>query len=297
MYALFVLLRAASLEQRERWLRPIADGALRLQAFAVTEPDAGSDTPAISTRAIRDGDDYVITGQKVFTSRVQHSDLMLVLARTTPLEHCERRTDGMSLFLVDLQAAGDTVRVAPISTMINHETNSLFLDGLRVPSANRIGTEGGGFTAILKALNAERILIAAECIGDARWFLDRASTYARERVVFGRPIGQNQGVAFPLAQSSMRIEAAAAMVARAAAAYDEGLEDGVLANTAKYLASEASIETGDAAMSTFGGWGMTKEYGIERKFREARLFRVAPITNNLILAHIAHKVLRLPRSY
>ena len=259
MYGLFVLLRSASKEQKETYLPAIANGQVRLQAFAVTEPDAGSDTLSIRTRAVRDMNGYVVSGQKVFTSRVQHSDLMLILARTTPPEECRRRTDGMTLFIVDLKEAGDAVRAVPIKTMINHETNTLFIDELHLPLSARIGEEGNGFHHILDALNAERILIAAECIGDARWFLERASNYARERVVFGRPIGQNQGVAFPLAHSYLQTEAASAVQQRAASAFDAGEDEGgILANAAKYLASEAAIAAGDAAMTTFGS-GITSK--------------------------------------
>jgi acyl-CoA dehydrogenase len=298
MYGMFVLLRSASDELKAAYLPKIAEGRLRLQAFGVTEPDAGSDTASIRTKAVRDGDRYRISGQKVFTSRLQHSDLLLLLARTSPLEDGPKRTDGMSLFLVDLNDAGAAIRAEPIRTMINHETNMVFIDDLSVPEICRIGDEGRGFYVLLDALNAERILIAAECIGDGHWFVDRASDYARNRVVFGRPIGMNQGVSFPLARCRLNLEAAASVQARAATAYDGGTDnDGFLANAAKYLASEAAIEAGDAAMTTFGGWGMTAEYGIERKFRETRLFRVAPVTNNLILAQVSHRTLGLPRSY
>jgi acyl-CoA dehydrogenase len=297
MYALWVLLRTGTEEQRSKWLPRIAEGALRLQAFGVTEPDAGSDTPTITTRAVRDGDHYTINGQKVFTSRVQHSDLLLLLARTTPLDAVDRRVDGMTLFLVDLREVGTSVRAEPIRTMVNHETNALFIDELRVPLDARLGEEGRGFQHLLDALNAERILIASECIGDGRWFIDRAVAYANERVVFGRPIGSNQGVQFPLADAHMRVEAADAIRWRAVDAFDAGAPAGPLANMAKYLASEASIAAGDAAMTTFGGWGMTVEYGIERKFRETRLYRVAPITNNLVLGFVGQHVLGLPKSY
>ena len=297
MYALWVLLRAGTEDQRSKWLPQIAKGALRFQAFGVTEPDAGSDTPTITTRAVRHDDHYVINGQKVFTSRVQHSDLLLLLARTTPLEEVARRTDGMTLFLVDLRDSEDAIRAEPIRTMVNHETNALFIDDLRVPMEARVGEEGSGFYHLLDALNAERILIASECVGDGRWFIDRSVAYANQRVVFGRAIGSNQGVQFPLAHAHMDIEAADAIRWRAVETFDAGGPTGALANMAKYLASEAAIAAGDAAMTTFGGWGMTVEYGIERKFRETRLYRVAPITNNLVLGYVGQHVLGLPKSY
>jgi acyl-CoA dehydrogenase len=297
MYALWVLLRTGSAQQRSHWLPQIASGKVRLQAFGVTEPDAGSDTPTITTRAVRDGDGYVVNGRKVFTSRVQHSDLLLLLARTTPLDEVSRRTDGMTLFLVDLREARETVRAEPIRTMVNHETNMLFIDDLRLPLEACIGEEGRGFHHLLDALNAERILIASECVGDGRWFVDRSVAYANERVVFGRPIGANQGVQFPLAHAYMGVQAADAVRWQAVEAFDDGAPVGALANMAKYLASEAAIAAGDAAMTTFGGWGMTVEYGIERKFRETRLYRVAPITNNLVLGYVGQHVLGLPKSY
>jgi acyl-CoA dehydrogenase len=297
MYALWVLLKTGSEAQRSHWLPKIAAGEVRLQAFGVTEPDAGSDTPMISTRAVRDGDGYVVNGQKVFTSRVQHSDLLLLLARTTAIESVDRRTDGMTLFLVDLREVGSAVRAEPIRTMVNHETNTLFIDDLRLPLSARVGEEGKGFKHLLDALNAERILIASECVGDGRWFIDRSVEYANTRSVFGRPIGRNQGVQFPLAHAHMSLEAADAVRWRAVEAFDSGAPTGALANMAKYLASEASISAGDAAMTTFGGWGMTVEYGIERKFRESRLYRVAPITNNLVLSYVGQHVLGLPKSY
>ncbi|MEX2467376.1 MAG: acyl-CoA dehydrogenase family protein [Gemmatimonadota bacterium] len=297
MYTMGTLLRHGSGEQKRRWLPDIASGALRLQAFAVTEPDAGSDTTRISTFAERRGDAYVIRGQKIFISRVQHSDLMVVLARTTPLDEVEKRTDGLSVFVVDLREAGDALRVVPVDTMINHETNEVFFDELEVPAANLIGEEGQGFRYILSGMNAERILLASESVGDALYFIDRASAYAGERVVFSRPIGQNQGVQFPIADAYIRTMGAAALRDRAVELYDAGTPCGAEANMSKYLASEAAWEAANAAMDTFGGYGMAEEYGIERKFREARLYLVAPVANNLVLAHVAQHVLGLPRSF
>lgn len=297
MYTMGTLLRHGSEEQKQRWLPEVASGDLRLQAFAVTEPDAGSDTTRISTFAERRGDHYVIRGQKIFISRVQHSDLMILLARTTPLDEVEKRTDGLSVFVVDLRDAGDAVRVVPVDTMINHETNEVFFDELEVPAANLIGEEGKGFRYILGGMNAERLLLASESVGDALFFVDRASAYAGERVVFSRPIGQNQGVQFPIAGAYIRAMGAAAMRDRAVELYDAGAPCGAEANMSKYLASEAAWEAANAAMDTFGGYGMAEEYGIERKFREARLYLVAPVANNLVLAHVAQHVLGLPRSF
>ncbi|MCA1789581.1 MAG: acyl-CoA/acyl-ACP dehydrogenase [Thioalkalivibrio sp.] len=297
MYTMGTLLRHGSEEQKRRWLPDIASGALRLQAFAVTEPDAGSDTTRISTFAERRGDRYVIRGQKIFISRVQHSDLMILLARTTPLDQVEKRTDGLSVFVVDLRDAGDALRVVPVDTMINHETNEVFFDELEVPAENLIGEEGKGFRYILGGMNAERILLASESIGDALFFVDRASAYAGERIVFSRPIGQNQGVQFPIAGAYIRTMGAAAMRDRAVELYDAGTPCGAEANMSKYLASEAAWEAANAAMDTFGGYGMAEEYGIERKFREARLYLVAPVANNLVLAHVAQHVLGMPRSF
>ena len=297
MYTMGTLLRHGSEEQKRRWLPEIASGALRLQAFAVTEPDAGSDTTKISTFAERRGDWYVIRGQKIFISRVQHSDLMILLARTTAIGDVEKRTDGLSVFVVDVRDAGDALRVVPVDTMINHETNEVFFDELEVPVENRIGEEGRGFRYILGGMNAERILLASESVGDALFFVDRASAYAGERVVFSRPIGQNQGVQFPIAGAYIRTMGAAALRDRAVALYDGGEPCGAEANMSKYLASEAAWEAANAAMDTFGGYGMAEEYGIERKFREARLYLVAPVANNLVLAHVAQHVLGLPRSF
>ncbi len=296
MYIMGTLLRHGSEEQKRRFLPRIASGELRLQAFAVTEPNAGSDTTRIETRAENQGDHYIINGQKIFISRVQHSDLMLLLARTSPYDS-DNRAGNLSVFLVDLKEAGEHVRADPLETMINHETNVVYIEDLVVPAENLIGEEGMGFRHILSGMNAERILIAAECVGDGRFFIDEATRYASEREVFGRPIGQNQGVQFPIAASYAQIEAAALMTYQAAARYDAGESIGAEANMAKYLASEASWSAADACMSTFGGYGMTVEYNIERKFRETRLYKIAPIANNLILAFLAHHVLGLPRSY
>jgi alkylation response protein AidB-like acyl-CoA dehydrogenase len=297
MYTMGTLLRHGSEDQKRRYLPAIARGELRLQAFAVTEPDAGSDTTRISTTATQVDDRYVIHGNKIFISRVQHSDLMILLARTTAADRVNRKRDGLSVFLVDLRNAGDRLRVRPVDTMINHETNELFFDGLEVPVENRIGDEGAGFDYILSGMNSERILLASESIGDALYFLDRASEYARTRVVFGRPIGQNQGVQFPLAQAYIATQGAIALRDRAASLYDSGAVAGAEANIAKYAASQAVWEAANTAMDTFGGYGLAVEYGIERKFREARLYLVAPIANNLVLAHVAEHVLKLPRSF
>jgi acyl-CoA dehydrogenase len=298
MYVMGAILRHGTPEQKARYLPPLARGELRLQAFAVTEPEAGSDTPSIRTTAVRRGDRYVISGQKVWTSRVEHSDLMLLLARTTPPDQVRRRGDGLSLFLVDLRAnLGKTIHVRPIRTMINHPTAEVFLDGVEVPVEDRIGEEGQGFWCVLDGMNVERILIAAECVGDGDYFLDRAVAYAKERRVFGRPIGQNQGVQFPLAQAYARVRAADLMRFRAAELCDAGLPCGPEANMAKLLAAEAAWEAANAALQTFGGYGFAREYPIERKFRETRLYQVAPVSTNLVLAYLAHQVLGLPRSY
>jgi alkylation response protein AidB-like acyl-CoA dehydrogenase len=297
MYTMGTLLRHGSREQKERWLPPIARGELRLQAFAVTEPDAGSDTTRISTFAERRGDRYVVNGQKVFISRVQHSDLMLLLARTTPRDGVEEKTGGLSVFVVDLREAGDAVRVRPLATMINHETNELFFDDLEIPVENRIGEEGQGFRYILSGMNAERLLLASESIGDALFFIDRASAYANERVVFDRPIGRNQGIQFPIARAYIHAQGAIAVRDGAVSLYDAGEPCGPEANMSKYLASEAAWEAANVAMDTFGGYGMAEEFGIERKFREARLYLVAPVANNLVLSFVAQHVLGLPRSF
>lgn len=296
MYTMGTLLRHGSAEQKARWLPEIASGALRLQAFAVTEPDAGSDTTRISTFAERKGDVYVVNGQKVFISRVQHSDLMILLARTTP-RNAEKKTHGLSVFIVDLRECGDAIRVQPLDTMINHETNEVFFDGLEIPGENRIGDEGQGFRYILSGMNAERILLASESVGDALFFIDRCTRYAGERVVFDRPIGQNQGVQFPISQAYIRTQGAIAVRDGAVSLYDAGKSCGTEANICKFLASEVAWEAANVAMDTFGGYGMTEEYGIERKFREARLYLVAPIANNLILSYVGQHVLGLPRSF
>lgn len=297
MYTMGALLRHGSQAQKRRYLPEIAAGRLRLQSMAVTEPEAGSDTSLITTFARKEGSGYVVSGQKVFTSRVQHSDLLLLLARTTRAEDAARRTDGMSLFLVDLREAGSSIDVRPIETMINHETNALFITDLRLPPDALVGHEGAGFRQVLDGLNAERILIASQSVGDARWFVDRCVAYAGERVVFGRPIGANQGVQFPIARAFMHARAAAMLRWQAASLFDAGRPCGAEANIAKLLASEAAWEAANVAMTTFGGSGMAVEVGIERKFREARLYLVAPVTNNLVTAYVAEHVLGLPRSY
>ena len=297
MYTMGTVLRHGSEEQKRRYLPEIASGELRLQAFAVTEPDAGSDTTRIRTFAERRGRRYVVTGQKVFISRVRQSDLMILLARTTPLAEVEKRTAGLSVFIVDLRDAGDAMRVKPIDTMINHESCEVFFDGLEVPAGNRIGEEGRGFRYIMSGMNAERILLASESVGDGLYFVDRASEYARSRRVFDRPIGANQGVQFPIADAYMDVRAAAAMRDEAARAFDAGETRGDGPNMAKYLASRAAWKAANAAMDAYGGWGMAAEYGIERKFREARLYLIAPVANNLVLSHVATHVLGMPRSF
>ncbi len=298
MYTMGTLLRHGSEDQKWTYLPKIAAGELRLQAFGVTEPGSGTDTTRIRTTAVKDGDSYVVNGQKVFISRVEHSDLMVLLVRTSPREKVAKRTEGMSVLLVDLrQAVGNGLTVQPIRTMINHHTTALFFDDLRVPAGNLIGEEGKGFGYILDGMNAERILIAAECIGDARYFVDRAGAYAAEREVFGGPIGRNQGVQFPIARAHVQTEAAALMVEKAAARFDADQPCGSEANMAKLLASEASWFAADTCLQTFGGYGFAEEYDIERKFRETRLYQIAPISTNLILSHIATKVLGLPRSF
>ncbi len=298
MYTMGTILRHGSEAQKRAWLPPIAAGTLRLQAFGVTEPGAGTDTTAIRTTAERRGEVYVVNGQKVWTSRAEHSDLMLLLARTTPRERVAKRTEGLSVFVVDMRAArGRGLDIRPVRTMINHATTEVFLDGLEVPAANLIGEEGRGFRYILDGMNAERILIAAECIGDARWFIDKACAYARERVVFGRPIGQNQGVQFPIARAFAATEAAELMVERAAALFEAGRPCGKEANMAKLLAADASWQAADMCLQTHGGYGFAEEFDVERKFRETRLYQVAPISTNLILSYLAEHVLVLPRSY
>ena len=297
MYTMGTILRHGSEAQKERYLPRIARGELRLQAFGVTEPTAGSDTTKISTVAARVSDGYVIKGQKIWTSRAEHSDLMLLLARTTPLERVERRTAGLSTFVVDMKAAGGALRIRPIKTMMNHATTEVFFDDVHVPADALIGEEGQGFRYILDGMNAERVLIAAECIGDGKWFIERATKYATERQVFGRPIGANQGVQFPISRAYIDIEAADLVRYRAAELFDLGQPMGAEANMAKYLASEAAWQAANVCLDTHGGFGFAQEYDIERKFRETRLYRVAPVTNNLVLSYIGEHVLGLPRSY
>jgi acyl-CoA dehydrogenase len=298
MYTMGVLLRHGSEAQKAAYLPRVAAGELRLQAFAVTEPTSGTDTTRIRTTAVRRGDRYVVNGQKVFVSRTLHSDLMILLVRTTPREQCPKRTDGLSVLLVDLrEAVGRGLTIKPIGTMMNHASTELFFDDLEVPAENLVGAEGAGFGHILDGMNAERILIGAECVGDARWFIERASGYAKEREVFGRAIGQNQGVQFPIARAYVEARAAALMVEKAASLYDAGLPCGAEANMAKLLASEASWAAGDTCVQTFGGYGFAGEYDVERKFRETRLYRVAPISTNLILSYVATHILGMPRSF
>ena len=298
MYIMGTLLRHGSEAQKQRYLPRIASGELRLQSFAVTEPTSGTDTTKIKTTAVRKGDRYVVNGQKVFISRVQHSDLMLLLARTTPLAEVKKKTEGLSVFLIELKDAeqhGLTLR--PIRNMVNHETNEVFFDNFGIPAESLIGEEGKGFRYILDGMNAERILIAAECIGDGYWFTERATRYARERVVFDRPIGQNQGVQFPIARAYANVRAADLMRYEAARLFDAGLPCGGEANMAKMLAADASWEAANVCLQTHGGWGFAAEFDVERKFRETRLYQVAPISTNLILSYVAEHVLGLPRSF
>ena len=298
MYIMGTLLRHGSPEQKRKWLPGIASGELRLQAFGVTEPTTGSDTTKLRTLAVRKGDVYVINGQKVWTSRALHSDLMLLLARTTPLDKVKRKTEGLSVFLVDMrEARGNGLEIRPIRAMINHNTTEVFFDDLAVPAENLIGVEGRGFRYILDGLNAERVLAASESIGDGRWFIAKATAYAGEREVFGRPIGQNQGIQFPIARAYCEIEAADMMVRRAAAMFDAGLDCGGDANISRLLASEAAWHAAEATIQTFGGFGFACEYDIERKWREARVPLVAPISTNLILSYVAQHVLGMPRAY
>ncbi|MDQ6612737.1 MAG: acyl-CoA/acyl-ACP dehydrogenase [Gemmatimonadota bacterium] len=298
MYIMGTLLRHGSAEQKRAYLPKIAAGELRLQAFGVSEPTSGSDTTQLQTRAIRTGDRYVVNGQKVWMSRAEQSDLMLLIARTTPVEQVKKRSDGLSVFLVDMrQAQGRGLTIRPIRTMMNHSTTEVFFNDLEVPAENLIGEEGKGFRYLIDGLNAERILIAAECVGDGRWFVERATRYAKERVVFGRPIGQNQGVQFPIARAHVAVEAADLMRWRAAAMFDSGEQCGAEANMAKLLAADASWEAANVAVQTHGGFGFAEEYDIERKFRETKLYQVAPVSTNLILAYIGEHVLGLPRSY
>jgi acyl-CoA dehydrogenase len=298
MYTMGTILRHGSAQQKARYLPAIARGELRLQAFGVTEPTSGTDTLSLRTAALRDGDSYVVNGQKIWTSRAEHSDLMLLLARTTPREQAKSRTAGLSVFLIDMRAfKGKGLTIRPIRTMMNHATTEVFLENVRIPADSLIGAEGDGFRYILSGMNAERILIAAECIGDAKWFIDKAAAYARERVVFGRPIGQNQGVQFPIARAYINMRAAELMVQEAAALYEAAKDCGAEANMAKHLAAEASWAAADMCLQTHGGFGFAEEFDIERKFRETRLYTVAPISTNLVLSYIAEHVLGLPRSY
>ena len=298
MYIMGTLLRHGSEEQKKKYLPGIASGELRLQAFGVTEPGSETDTTSIRTFAKREGDEYVVNGQKVWTSRAEHSDLMLLLARTTPKDEVTKRTDGLSVFLVDLRKSlNHGVTIRPISTMINHATTEVFIDDLRIPAKQRIGEEGKGFRYILDGMNAERILIGAECIGDSRWFIQKASDYAKDRTVFQRPIGQNQGIQFPIAKAYAQSEAADLMVRKAASLFDSGKPCGKEANMAKLLAADASWEAADVCLQTHGGFGFAEEYDIERKFRETRLYRIAPVSTNLILSYLAEHVLGLPRSF
>jgi len=298
MYTMGTLLRHGSEAQKTQYLPKIADGTLRLQAFGVTEPSSGTDTGALRTTAKRDGSNYVINGQKIWTSRAEHSDLMLLLARTTPLEEGMKKTQGLSVFLVDMrEALGNGLTLRPIRTMMNHATTEVFFDNLRVPAENLIGEEGKGFRYILSGMNAERVLIASECIGDAKWFIEHSVAYAKDRQVFGRPIGQNQGIQFPIAKAYANMRAAELMVKEALALYENGGNPGAEANMAKMLAADASNEAANVAVQTHGGFGFAEEYDVERKFRETRLYQVAPISTNLILSYLAEHVLDLPRSY
>jgi alkylation response protein AidB-like acyl-CoA dehydrogenase len=298
MYIMGALLRHGSEAQKSLYLPQIASGALRLQAFGVTEPTSGTDTTALKTTATRDGDEYVINGQKIWTSRAEYSDLMLLLARTRPREQTPKRTDGLSVFLLDMRKVkGNGLTIRPIRTMMNHATTEVFFDEMRIPAEALIGEEGKGFRYILSGMNAERILIGAECIGDAKWFIEKAAAYAKERVVFGRPIGQNQGVQFPIAKAYARMRAAELMVQHAAALFEAEQTCGAEANMAKMLAADASWEAAEACVQTHGGFGFAEEYDVERKFRETRLYQVAPISTNLILSYLAEHVLGLPRSY
>ena len=298
MYTMGTLLRHGSEAQKTQYLPQIASGALRLQAFGVTEPTSGTDTGALKTTARLEGDHYVINGQKIWTSRAEHSDLMLLLARTTPLVDGMKKTDGLSVILVDMrQAKGNGLTIRPIRTMMNHATTEVFFDNLRVPAENLIGEEGKGFRYILSGMNAERILIAAECVGDAKWFIDKSTTYAKDRHVFGRAIGQNQGIQFPIAKAYANMRSAELMVREALTLYEAGQNPGAEANMAKMLAADASFEAANVCIQTHGGFGFAEEFDIERKFRETRLYQVAPISTNLILSYLAEHVLGLPRSY
>ncbi len=298
MYTMGTILRHGNPEQKARWLPGIAAGDLRLQAFGVTEPTSGTDTLSLRTTAVRRGDRYVVNGQKVWTSRAEHSDLMLLLARTTPRDQVAKRTDGLSVLVVDMrEVRGRSLTIRPIRTMFNHGTTEVFFDDMEVPAENLLGVEGKGFRYILDGMNAERILISAECIGDSRWFIAKARDYANQRIVFGRPIGQNQGIQFPIAKAYAASEAAALMVEKAAGMFEAGRPCGPEANMAKMLAADASWQAAEMCVQTHGGYGFAEEYDVERKFREARLYQVAPISTNLILAYLGEHVLGLPRSY
>ncbi|MGH9563888.1 MAG: acyl-CoA dehydrogenase family protein, partial [Terracidiphilus sp.] len=297
MYTMGTLLRNGSAEQKQRYLPAIARGDLRLQAFAVTEPNAGSETTRIETRAVRKGDRYVVNGQKIFISRAKQSDLMLLLARTTPYADVQDKTQGISVFIVDMRAVKAGLEIRPLDLMVNHHTNTIFLEDVEIPASSLIGEEGKGFRYIIDGWNAERILVASEAIGDGRWFIERASSYARERVVFGRPIGANQGVQFPIAKAYAHVEAADLMRFDAAAKFDRKEKCGAEANMAKLLASEAAWEAAETCLTTYGGYGFACDYDVERKFRETRLLTVAPVNNNLILAFLGQNVLKMPKSY
>ena len=298
MYTMGTVLRHGSEQQKKKFLPKIADGSLRLQAFGVTEPTSGTDTTSLRTTAVKEGSEYIINGQKIWTSRAEHSDLMLLLARTTPINQVEKKTEGLSVFLLDMQEGKKNgLSIKPIKTMMNHATTEVFFDNLRIPEDNLVGEEGKGFRYILSGMNAERILIAAECIGDAKWFTKKSTTYANERNIFGRPVGQNQGIQFPIAKAYANMKAAELMVYHAARLYDEGKSIGEEANTAKLLAADASWAAAEACVQTHGGFGFAEEYDVERKFREARLYQVAPISTNLILSYLSEHVLGMPRSY
>ena len=298
MYIMNTILRHGSVAQKEKYLPRIASGALRLQAFGVTEPTSGTDTLSLRTTATRQGDKYIVNGQKIWTSRAEHSDLMLLLARTTPRDQVKKKSEGLSIFLIDMRdAVGKGLTIRPIRTMMNHSTTEVFFDQLETPAENLIGEEGQGFRYILSGMNAERILIAAECVGDAKWFIEKATGYAKERTLFNRPIGQNQGVQFPIAKAYAQMRAAELMVHEAARVYQAGGNVGAEANMAKMLAADASWAAGEACVQTFGGFGFAEEYDVERKFREARLYQVAPISTNMILSYISEHVLGMPRSY
>ena len=298
MYTMGTVLRHGSEAQKKEYLPKIATGELRLQAFGVTEPTSGTDTLNLRTTAVREGDEYVVNGQKIWTSRAEHSDLMLLLARTTPKDKAAKRTDGLSVFLVDMRAVkGKGMEIRPIRTMINHNTTEIFYDNMRIPASSLIGEEGKGFRYILDGMNAERILIASEALGDCQWFIEKASTYAKERVVFGKPIGANQGIQFPIAESYAHFSAARLMMQKAAAMFEAGMPCGEQANLAKYLSGEAVWKAADACFQTFGGFAFAEEYDVERKFRECRIFKTAPISSNLVLGFVGEHVLGMPRSY